>query len=153
MLVHCTLLAFIFLYGQALSQSSKEGDWQAVPLQGKISVERSMDFETFFGGAGLVKKESASMTIIVDDTVRVKRDGSTQLFTEGKVVTTVQGSEIWDFGDQGSFTHTYRLSGKEPFGSDPKLTKQRVYLEVNANRYPRLKPGSLKPLQLHWKLT
>ncbi len=97
-------------------------------------MEREIDFTTSFGGAELVKKERAFMTITVDETVRVERAGAKRLYTQGAVETSVNGREIWDFEGQTRFTHTYDLAGEEPFGPDPKLAKQRVYLEVNETK-------------------
>ncbi|MFP4572714.1 MAG: hypothetical protein ACLFNW_07070 [Desulfobacterales bacterium] len=111
--------------------NNRPGRWHPAALKGEIRVERKIDFTTSFGGADLEKKERAFMTITVDNTVRVKRAGATGLYTEGSVTTSVNGREIWDFREQSRFTHTYDLSGQEPFGPDPKLAKQRVYLEVN----------------------
>ncbi len=111
--------------------NNRPGRWHPVALKGEIRVERKIDFTTSFGGAELVKKERAYMTITVDDTVRVKKTKATGLYTEGAVETSVNGREIWDFGEQSRFTHTYDLSGQEPFGPDPEFAKQRVYLEIN----------------------
>ncbi|MCF8111664.1 MAG: hypothetical protein K9J85_09275 [Desulfobacteraceae bacterium] len=114
--------------------NSAEGGWHPVALKGEIRVERKVDFTTSFGGAELEKKERAFMTITVDDTVRVEKAGATGLYTQGAIKTSVNGREIWDLGEKGRFTHTYDLSGQEPFGPDPKLAKQRVYLEVNETK-------------------
>jgi hypothetical protein len=113
-------------------QSSQS--WKAVPVQGRITLERRIDSTTSLSGVQLRKRERASMTITVDETVGVERAGATRLSTEGTVVTTVQGREVWDIADSTRFTHSYDLSGREPFGPDPGLTKQRVYLEVNEAR-------------------
>jgi len=70
----------------------------------------------------------------VEGTVEAERAGARHLFTEGAVVTDVEGHEVWDIGDRGVFTYTYHLSGEEPFGAEPELAKQRVYLEVNEDQ-------------------
>ncbi|MFO7876994.1 MAG: hypothetical protein R6U55_10490 [Desulfovermiculus sp.] len=132
LLVFAAVTMIIFDGSSLFGQSGQ--DWRPVPLRGRITVDRRIDSNTSFNGVELIKREHASMTITVDDTVRVERAGAKRLYTQGAVTTSVNGREIWDFEGQPRFTHTYDLSGQEPFGPDPKLAKQRVYLEVNETK-------------------
>ena len=129
LLVIAAVLLVLGVGAVAFGQSSQ--GWRPAPVQGRITVDRRIDSTTSFSGVELRKRERASLTITVDSTVRVERSGAKGLSTEGTVVTTVKGREIWNIADSARFTHSYNLSGREPFGSDPGLTKQRVYLEVN----------------------
>ena len=128
------MLVFAAMCGSALGRKGKEDGWRPVPVSGTITVERSIYFKASIHGARVAKQEKSHMIISVEGTVEAERAGARQLFTEGAVVTDVEGHEVWDIGDRGVFTHTYHLSGEEPFGAEPKLAKQRVYLEVNEDQ-------------------
>jgi len=129
LLVIAAMLHVLF-QGQDVFGQGSQG-WRSVPVQGRITLDRRIDSTASLSGVELRKRERASMTITVDDTVRVERAGATRLSTKGAVVTTVQGREVWDIGGSSRFTHKYNLSGREPFGPGPGLTKSRVHLEVN----------------------